>query len=45
MDGNGVLSKSMKQGFISLALGLLSHLDNQILDKERIELVFRIGNI
>jgi hypothetical protein len=39
MDGSGVLSKSMKQGFISLALGPLSHLENQILKKERIESV------
>jgi hypothetical protein len=39
MDGNGILSKSMKQGFTSLALGLLSHPKNQILKKERIESV------
>jgi hypothetical protein len=37
MDGSGVLSKSMKQGFTLLALGLLSHLENQILNKKKIE--------
>jgi len=29
----------------SLAFGLLSHLENQVLNKERIESVPRIGNI
>jgi len=38
MDGSGALSNPMKQGFISLTLGLSNHLENQILERKRIKL-------
>jgi hypothetical protein len=34
MDGSGALSNPMKQGFISLTLGLFNHLENQILERK-----------
>jgi hypothetical protein len=43
MDGNGALSNPMKQGFTSLALGLLNHLENQIL--ERIKSIAQVRDL
>jgi hypothetical protein len=45
MDGNGVLSKLVKLGSISLTLGLLSHLENQRLEKEKIKSIPRVGDL
>jgi hypothetical protein len=45
MDGNGALSNPVKQGSISLALGLLNHLENQRLERERIKSITRVGDL
>jgi hypothetical protein len=45
MDGNGALSDPMKQGFTSLALGLLNHLENQILERERIKSIAQVKDL
>jgi hypothetical protein len=45
MDGNGSLSKLMKLGSISLTLGLLNDVENQMLEKEKIKSIPRVGDL
>jgi hypothetical protein len=45
MDGSGALSSPMKQGFISLTLGPLNHLENRRLERERIKSIPRVGDL
>jgi hypothetical protein len=45
MDGNGALSNLVKPSSTSLALGPLSHLENQKLEREMIKSIPRVGDL
>jgi len=45
MDGSGALLNLVKPSSTSLALGPLSHLENQKLEREKIKSIPRVGNL